>query len=407
MTSPQVDRAWNFVAIGFAIAMISSGLSFAVGPLVTPITADLGVSSTFLSGVIAARTLLYGVALVLAGRLADQWGTRTTAVIGSIILGASLILTASTQSITVFTISFALLAPVGHAATGQTVLSTILGRWFQKRRGLAMTFLSSGAMGGIGIMTPLLTLLVDQLGWRGAYTTTAAAIVLILGPLAFFGLREPARSQQGARAHAAHGDSWAAALRTPAFWVLGSSFFACGFSMSLLSAHGVPMLEHHGFDTMTASLGIGIIGMVSVFGSLALGAASDRFGRPGMLALIYGGRGIGFLALLFVSRDWELFLVTATAGLVWAGSSSLTSALTADIYGVRWLGTLFGWIYLLHQIGGAIASYLGGWAFDTHNSYMIPYMLSGLVLFTAAALAWSLARWTRPANPEVAAITGD
>lgn len=398
--APQIDRAWRFVAVAFVITMVSTGLSFAIGPLVSPLLADFGLTRTYLSGVIAVRQLAYGVGLAMFGRLADRWGTRPVAVGGAVLIGASLVLAAATRSVLLFSVSFGLLAPAGFAAVGHTVLATIISRWFKRRRGLALTFLSSGAMGGIALGTPLLALGISYIGWRGAYMAAAAACMLVFLPVVFFGLREPrvspAEQASGtAWAPGENGSSWPTALRSRSFWLLGGSFFACGFSMNLLSAHGVPMLEEHGFTSMTASMGIGLIGFVSIFGSLALGAISDRWGRPSVLALIYGGRALGFLALFLAAREWELYLVTATAGLVWAGSSSLTSALTADLFGAQRVGTLFGWMYLLHQIGGAIASYLGGWAFTVLGSFTLPFGLSAMVLFAAAFMSFRVAR-SRP-----------
>lgn len=150
------------------------------------------------------------------------------------------------------------------------------------------------------------------------------------------------------------------------------------------------MLEHHGFSTMTAAFGIGLIGLVSVFGTLVIGAASDRLGRGRFLALIYAVRALGFLGLIFVGLEWELYAVAAIGGLVWSGSSALTSAVTADLFGIESLGTLFGLIFVSHQIGAAAGSFLGGWSFDTFGSYLLPFTLTAALLFGSALLSLRL-----------------
>src|SRR5690606_15039176 len=145
------------------------------------------------------------------------------------------------------------------------------------------------------------------------------------------------------------------ALRTSPFWKITLGLFACGFSMNLLGTHGVPMLMDHGFDATTSSLGIGLIGLVAIFSTLALGRISDIVPRKKLLAVIYFVRGLGFFALLVVGAHWELYTAAAIGGIVWAGSIALSSALLADIYGVRLVGVLYGCAYLGHQVGAMIS----------------------------------------------------
>lgn len=396
--APEVDRAWSIVVVGFLVTLVSQGFRFAIGPFFAPLMQDFAISRTYLSMIVAIGALVYGIGMVVAGRLADRWGARMVAAVGGVVLAISLFLTAKTHSPMLFGLGFALFTSFGFGATSQTVLSTIISRWFDRKRGLAMTFLSAGAMGGIAVGTPLSAALISWIGWRGTYNALALVFLVALVPIVWIGLPGnrsddlAARPRQPGPGQAAPVENWRAALRTAPFWYMAVSFFACGWSMNLLGAHGVPMLEHSGFPTMTAAYGVGLIGVVSFFGSLVLGAASDRYGRRPMLALIYGVRGLGFLGLLTVARDWELFAVTFVGGMVWAGNAALTSAATADIYGARWVGTLFGWMYLGHQVGGTIAAYLGGWGFETFGNYHLSFSIGALLLFMAAYLSVRLPR---------------
>lgn len=389
----RVDHAWHIVAASFLISLLGAGTRFAAGPFMAPMMADFGMSHTQFSAVVASSLLLYGLFMPVAGRLADLYGSRTVLSVGGVLLSASLALTAGASSPAVFVLAYAGLSSLGFAATSHVALSAVIGRWFVVRRGLAMTFLSSGAMSGIAIMVPLSAALIARIGWRATLLVIAGVIlVAVLAGAAVIGRDAPLAP--GARAGAAVGEpprrDWRGALTAGPFWLLVLSFFTCGFSMNLLGTHGVPMLETHGFSTMTAAFGIGLIGLVSVFGSLVIGAASDRLGRRAFLALIYAVRGGGFFGLLIASSQWELYLVTALGGLVWAGSSALTSAITADLFGVESVGTLFGLIFLGHQVGAAAGSYLGGWALDTFGSYTLPFLTAALLLFGAAILALRL-----------------
>lgn len=404
----QLDQAWHIVAFGFIISMLSAGVRFSVGPFMSPILADFGFSRTFMSGVVAMGMLLYGFGMPVAGRLADRWGTQVVLAGGGVLLSASLALTAWTRSPAMFAFAFGLVASLGFAAASQVVMSPAVSRAFDRHRGLAMTALAAGSMGGIAVMTPLSAALVQALGWRNTYFMFAGLFLVLIVPGALLFMKAPAPAAGGyvgtvAPRPQAPGRSWRAALYTRSFWFLFFSFFGCGFSMNLLSAHGVPMLEHHGYTKMTAAYGIGLIGLVSIFGSIAMGAASDRLGRRSFLALIYVVRGLGFLGLMYVGYEWELYAVGAVGGLVWAGSSALTSAITADLYGVESVGTLFGVIYVGHQIGASVGAYLGGWGFQTFGTYSLAFGAAAALLFVSAWLASRLPARIAPASAQAEA----
>jgi MFS family permease len=388
----RIDHAWHVVAVGFAVSLLTAGTRFATGPFMESMMEAFDLSRTQFSTVVAVSLLVYGLCMPLAGRMADLLGGRVVLAAGGLLLSLSLVVSAMTTSRTVFILFFAIIASLGFSATSHVALSSVIGRWFVRRRGLAMTFLSSGAMSGMAIMVPLSAALISQIGWRETMLVFAAVIlgVVLLGAIVLGG--QTPDGGQVAGSPGADRTAWRAALGTSAFWMLAISFFACGFSMNLLGTHGVPMLEGHGFSTMTSAYGIGLIGLVSVFGSLVIGFTSDKIGRRSLLALIYGVRGLGFLGLMFVGLEWELYMVAAIGGLVWSGSSAMTSALTADLFGARTVGTLFGLIFVSHQIGAAAGSYLGGWAFDTHGSYLIPFVLTSVLLFVAAYISLQLPR---------------
>lgn len=402
MTMPSdngtLDRAWGVVAVAFIASLLSTGVRFSVGPFVEPLMADFGFSRTWLSAVIGAGMLIYGLGMAICGRLADLWGTRIIVALGAFLQGTALIVVASTRSHLVFALAYAFLASLAFAATSHSALTPIISRSFDKRRGLAMTFLSSGSMAGIAVMTPLSAILIQWIGWRATYVAFAAVFLLVLLPVSLAVLRGQAETGKAGPTAVIDPQSWRQALKTRTFWILMFGFFGCGFSMNLLGTHGVPMLEHHGFSTLTASFGVGLIGLVSIPGSLIIGAASDRLGRPKFLALIYFVRGLGFLALLYAGAAWELYAVGMLGGLVWAGSSALTSTITADSYGREAVGTLFGLIFFGHQIGAAAGSYLGGWSITYLGTYAPPFVLAAAFLLAGAQLS----RRMLPKNPAAA-----
>src|SRR5258706_13091878 len=181
------------------------------------------------------------------------------------------------------------------------------------------------------------------------------------------------------------------ALRTVAFWQLAGSFFTCGFSMSLLSSHGIPMLTDHGYPPMAASWAMGVLGGSSIGFTIMLGALSDRFGRRPVLASIYAGRIFIFTGL-FLIRDnpGALMIVAVLGGITLAGTGSMTSALTADIYGRFSVSSVFGLIFLVHQTGSALGSWLAGALFETTGGYGLAYVMACGLLAVAAGGALNI-----------------
>ena len=182
-------------------------------------------------------------------------------------------------------------------------------------------------------------------------------------------------------------------MHTGPFWKVALGLFTCGYSMNLLGTHGVPMLMDHGFDAMTSSYGLGLIGLVAIFSTVVLGRLADRLPRKNILAAIYLIRGLGFFALLMVGTHVELYAAAAVGGIAWAGSIALSSAILADTYGIRSVGILYGWTYLGHQVGAMISTWLGGWAYEAYGNHWIAFGSAGLLLLTAAAISLRL-----PAN---------
>jgi len=186
------------------------------------------------------------------------------------------------------------------------------------------------------------------------------------------------------------------AVQTLAFWQLAGSFFTCGFSMSLLSAHGMPMLTDHGYSPMFASWALGVLGGSSIGFTVMLGALSDRLGRRPVLAAIYAGR-IFIFAGFFLIRDnpMAILAVAVLGGITMAGTGSMTSALTADIYGRFSVSSVFGLIFLVHQTGAAVGSWLAGALFETTGGYGAAFALACLFLAGAAIVALKIDRGSR------------
>ncbi len=387
------------MAAATLLTLLTVGIRLGVGPFFLPMSEDLGFSRSLLSGVVAAGMLCYGLAMPLAGYLIDRVGTRAVLLSGTAIVALAVAWTVTARGPLEFLLSFGVLLSLGLGFVSPVALTPVLSRWFTRNRGMALFFLSTGSMAGLAVMTPVFTVAIARFGWQSTLAGFAAAFVAIAVPLALFVIRDdapphgdllPEQAAAAAAGAAPPGLGFRDAVRTSPFWKICLGLFACGFSMNLLGTHGMPMLMDHGFDAMTSSTGIGLIGFVAIAGTLVLGRISDRLPRRHILATIYGVRGLGFFALLLVGTHWELYAAATVGGMVWAGSIALSSAILADVYGVRIVGVLYGWAYLSHQLGATLSAWLGGWGYDTFGSHWVAFGAAGVLLLFAAAVSLQL-----------------
>jgi MFS family permease len=409
----RIFYGWWVAGAFSLIIFLSTGIRFAVGPFLKPVVADLEIDRGTFSLVISLSLFLYGAFVPILGPLVDRWGSRIVCSLGTVVIALSLALTSTMHSVWEFTVYYGVLAALGLAATGQVVASATLVRWFVKRRGTAVSVLSVASMAGVSLLVPIVMWCILRFGWRSTFMILGAASLVVGLPMSLWvlrdepegmGLEPDGQAPEPARLgvppvvdRTATGD----AIRTPSFWLLCGGLFSCGFSMSLLSAHGVPMLTDHGFHDMTASSAIGLTGMSSIGAGMLIGILSDRYGRKPMLAFVYLLRVAAF-GLIFFTRDpATLMAVAAIGGLSLTGSFAMTSALTADIFGRFSVGSIFGLIFLVHQMGAALGSWLAGFLFDLSGGYGFAFAIACGLLLVGAGLSVTIDVAGRPVHRQL------
>jgi MFS family permease len=398
MSTRGVFFGW-WVALSFAVmAFLSSGIRFAVGPFLKPMVADLGLDRASFSLVIALGLLLFGALQPFVGRLVDRLGARPVLVGGAVLLGASLAATGLATRLWHLYLFNAFGAALGLAATGQVVGAAVISRWFTRRRATALSLIGSASMAGITLMVPVAMWGVLTIGWRETYVVFGIAVVVLIVPMSLWLVRESPEAMgltpDGLPPAGRTGEvlvertALADALQTTPFWQLAGGLFCCGFSMSLLSAHGVPMLTDHGYHPMVASWALGLLGGSSIGFAFVLGMLSDRFGRRPVLAWVYGTRALIFLGLLLV-RDQPavLLLIAIVGGASMSGSLAAASALSAEIFGRLSVGSVYGTMFLFHQTGSALGSWLSGALFEATGGYGAAFGVASGLLLGASVLS--------------------
>ncbi len=398
---------WVVLVLALTV-LLSQGIRFAIGPFLKPVSAELGLDRGTFSLVVSLGLFLFGAFMPLVGRLVDRFGPRLVCSVGAVAMAASLVLTGLMTSLWQFLLYYAVIGSLGVAATGHVAGSVAIARWFVRRRCLAMSALGAAGMAGIALLVPVAMWLILRFGWRAAFVILGLGSLAVMLPLMLLVLRDgperlglqpdgdPAPPATAPAATVIERTATMDALRLPSFWLLSAGLFNCGFSMSLLSAHGVPMLTDHGFHPMTASSAIGFLGMTAIGGGLLRGFISDRWGHKPVLPSVYLLRLFAFGALFFVRDPAALMVGAAIGGVGLSGSLAMTSALTSEIFGRYSVGSIFGLIFLAHQAGAALGSWLGGVLFDLTGGYGLVFLIAVALLLLAAGLSVAINERVRP-----------
>jgi MFS family permease len=399
----SLHPAWVILGALTVCMMAASGLRSVFGVYIKPMEAEFGWSRGALSGVAAVSLLLFGAVSPWVGRLADGWGSRRVIVVSLLLLGLGSIGSAFVHELWHIYLTVGILMALGSGGVAMTTGATVVSRWFEARRGLAIGVAAGGMSAGQLIVIPLATGFTLWFGWRSSFLWLGVGLLALVLPIGAwlirnspedrgvgpYGARGPlptaaqtATIQQGGRVSVTEAAQW------PQFWLLMATFFVCGYTTGgMILTHFVPHTLEHNFTPMQASSALGVMGALNIVGTVASGWICDRFGRRGPLATYYFVRGLSLLFLPYVWDVPSLHLWAALFGLNYISTVPPTTTLTANIFGRYSLGELSGWIFFSHQVGAALGAALAGWIFEWTGSYAGAFVSAAVLAVIAAGLA--------------------
>ncbi|MEZ5926258.1 MAG: MFS transporter [Hyphomicrobiaceae bacterium] len=383
-TIPLVRTATAVVLAGCLIAMVGFGARSVMGLYLEPMTVAKGWSRETFGLAMALQNLLWGAAVPLAGGLADKFGPSRVLALGAILYGLGLCGMAVSESGLALHLTGGVLLGTGIAFTGFSIaLASIAKVVGPARRSLALGLgTAAGSMGQV-VFSPITQAMISGIGWYDSLLILALSVLIII-PLALVLPHDP----DGAGRKAAE-QTMAAALKEAmghgGFLLLTAGFFVCGFQIAFITVHFPAYVKDLGFSPAVGAIAMALVGLFNIAGSLLAGYVGQRFRKNYGLSVIYLVRSILVVGLLMLPKSEPLILTfAATMGFLWLSTVPLTSGLVAQIFGVRYMATLFGIVFFSHQIGSFLGVWLGGLLYDQTGSYdPIWWMSVALGIFAA------------------------
>lgn len=404
----RVYYGWMIVAITVLALLVAAGARSAPGVFLLPMQEALGLNRATLSMSASIGLLVFGLAAPLSGRLMDVYGPRRVATTGLLLVALSFGLSTLAHSALALHLTWGLLSGLGTGLVGSVLGATVATRWFVRRRGLVVGVFGAATSAGQLLFIPLLTGWATGLGWSGA-TLIIAGIALLLAPVVWAVLRdrpEQVGLQPDGDRHTVpipmptpDTGIMRRAIRSRDFWLLSVTFFVCGFtSNGIIGTH---FIAYCGDLGLTAGFAAGMLALMGAFnfvGTLASGYFTDRVDPRVLLALYYVFRGLSLALLPLLPPGLAITAFAVLFGLDYIATVPPTTALTADTFGRANVGTVYGWIFCAHQVGAALASWLGGAVRDTMGSYGPAFVASAILAVAAGVLALGV---TTPARRAV------
>ena len=373
------------IAAGCLIALLGFGARSVYGLLLEPMTNARGWGRETFAVALAIQNLVWGFGVPFASMLADRYGPTRVLTVGAVVYGVGTAGMATTTTGTGLALFGGIVTGLGIALTSFSIALAAMAKVVEPgRQSLVLGIgTSAGSLGQV-IFSPISQLVIAEYGWDSALFFLAVS-VLFIAPLAFV-LPGNANTSGAASLEQGLGEAIVEAIRHRGYVLLTIGFFVCGFHVAFITVHFPAYVRDLGLAPQVGAYAIAIIGLCNIAGSFLSGLAGQRWPKKNGLVVIYTLRAVAIAALLLADKTASvIYLFAAVMGILWLSTVPLTSGIVAQVFGLRFMATLFGIVFLSHQIGSFLGVWLGGYLYDRTGSYDIVWW-TGVVLSVAAAL---------------------
>jgi len=382
---------------GCVILMMSFAVRASFGVFQIPIAEEFGWLRAEFSLAIAIQNLAWGIGQPLFGALAERLGDRRAIVLGALTYAVGLVLSSFAVSPEAHQL-YEVLVGFGIAGTGFGVILAVVGRASSdENRSMSLAIATAAGSAGQVFGAPVAEWLLGVMAWQSVFLVFAATILAVLAVLPL--MRSPAPASR-AELEESMGAILTQAFRDPSYTLIFLGFFSCGYQLGFITAHFPALVTemcgpilpggmlHNVGITTTSALGavaISVIGLANIGGTLMAGWLGKRYSRKYLLAGIYAARTLVAAAFMLTPiTPGTVLLFSVAMGSLWLATVPLTSGLVAHLYGLRYMGTLYGIVFFSHQLGSFLGVWLGGRLYDTTGDYTLVWWIGvGVGAFSA------------------------
>ncbi|HIF9253084.1 TPA: MFS transporter [Photobacterium damselae] len=376
------------VWMGIGILIISLGIRQSFGIFMMPISDTFHTGREFFSLAIALQNLLFGLFQPFVGMAADRFGARRIIIVGAIAYGAGLYLTSLAATPSVLYLTIGALIGLGLSATSYVIILGAVARVVPAEH-TAKAFGLTTAAGSFGMFAviPGAQALLRNFDWQTAMQIFAVICCVMI---AFAGFIKYQKATSDAPSQVDDSQTLSEALqeafRNRNYWLIHAGFFVCGFQVMFIATHLPSYLGDKGLPGNTAAMALAYVGVFNIFGSYFWGLMGDRFDKRYVMSSLYLMRTVIIAAFVtFPVTVNTASIFGAAIGFCWLGTVPLTSGLVRQIFGARYLSTLYGLVFFTHQVGSFLGAWVGGRIFDYYHSYT-PIWWTTVVMALIAAL---------------------
>lgn len=381
---------------GCVVILVNFAIRASFGVFQIPIATEFNWPRTDFSMAIAIQNLAWGIGQPIFGAIAEKIGDRKAIMMGAVLYAAGLLLSAFAVTPGEMQL-WSVLIGLGVAGSGFGVVLAVVGRASSDaNRSMSLAIVTAAGSAGQVIGAPIAEAFLRFMPWQTVFVVFAVAMLAALAVLPM--LKSPPASK--AELEESLGSILGKAMRDPSFSLIFIGFFSCGYQLAFVTAHFPALVTEMcaAIDPSgalaaigigdTATLGavaIAVIGLANILGSLLAGWLGARYSRKMLLAGIYALRTVVAAAFILLPiTPASVLIFSALMGTLWLATVPLTSGLVAHIYGLRYMGTLYGIVFFSHQLGSFLGVWLGGKFYDTYGDYTLVWWVGvGVGLLSA------------------------
>jgi MFS family permease len=365
---------------GCLVVLVSMGIRQTWGLFYQFFDSDLGINRTQFGLAIGVQMLFWGIAAPLFGMIADKYGSNRAAFMAFLfyIIGSYIVINQPASN-SIFLVSMGVIIGTALGGTAVSVPVAAVGKFFSdKNRTISVGIVTGSASIGFFIMPLFTKFSNDTYGWQN--TVQYFIYFLIFASICSLFLFKKEYVDTTNNSFTRDQTAWSAmkeAFNHKGYMLLVAGFFVCGFQITLVATHIPGYIQQKGLPDWTAAAILALIGFFNIFGTIGMGFLASKYSKKILLSILYFSRGV--ILILFLFLPASIFTALAFGvlfGILWLATIPPTNGIVAQIFGTKYLATLFGIVFFSHQVGSFLGAYLGGYFFDVYGSYDYAWYLS-------------------------------